>query len=220
VVKDVEISEFWDWFQSVCDGFGERFENSTLIDQLDLRVASLGGVSWEIGPAIDPSKENMLVITPCGNSDLLCMTKRIVSMAPDSNKWEFYYAKPPKNWQLLFFVADENGREIEVDASDWEYVLLRFPDGTIDIVIQAPSLSGLNDNLKGVAAEIALDGELGEEIRIKLLGEIEVVHAFETSMADKANPVRTLDNHLRSLAPEAPWHSKSVPGQTIPTILE
>src|SRR5262249_33183984 len=154
------------WFISVSRQFGPRFENRDLIEQLDKKVLELGDFSWEIGPGWRDTQANSLVFSPGGDKARLEETRRIVSLAPVCQGWEFYPAKPPKNWNCYFLVTDDTGRQMPVDASTWKYVLLRFPDQSFDITICAPDLKNLTGQLRETAAEIVLDGELGEERRI------------------------------------------------------
>lgn len=202
-LTDSDISRFWRWFTSVCSEFGDHFENAPLVQELDSRIAELGEFSWELGPAVGSEKENALVITPCGSEELLLETRRVVSIAPPCPHWEFHFAKPPKKWDLEFSLIAEDGCETEVNASSWRYMLYKFPDGSFDIVMCIPGSTGLSDNLKLTAAEIVLDGELGEEARITLIKGIELVNEFEHDVVDKSNPIKDLASHLRALSPGA-----------------
>jgi hypothetical protein len=192
-----DVSEFWRWFVSVSDQFGERFENTPLLEELDRRITSLGPFAWELGPA-PKSSDSTLVISPAGRVELLRETKKIIDLAPPCPGWSFFPAKPPKEWERRFFMTDSKGKRVAVDASQWQYVLYKYPDGCFEIVIVAPDLARLAEEDRITAAEILLDGELGEEVRLSLIAEIEVVaEAMDASV--KTTPIVHISDHLGRL---------------------
>jgi hypothetical protein len=203
------ISEFWRWFESVCGDFGKRFENVSLLEELDQRVAALGPFTWEVGPAPN-SSDSLLVISPGGRTELLSETRKIIGLAPACSGWRFFSAKPSKEWERRFFMNDSEGKRVAVDASQWRYVLYGYPDGVFDIVIDAPDLAPLAEQDRITAAEIVLDGELGEEARLSLIGEIEVVVA-PADASLKTTPIAHVRDHLRKLANT--FGSKTSPGE-------
>jgi len=87
---------------------------------------------------------------------------------------------------MRFTVEDRSGAVREVDASGWRYVLLRYPDGAHEVVIEAPSVAELDEELRYSAAIVALDGLLGEERRIEAVDEVSVVPKLESEYAAKA----------------------------------
>jgi hypothetical protein len=193
-----EVKGFWDWFSQNCQKFGSNFENTILLDELDERVNKLGDFSWEVGPG--RVKENLLVISPNGNLDLLQDTREIIANSIECSDWEYYYAKPPKQWDLIFDFEMSDGNQIEIDASQWTYVLLKYADGMFTIIIKGQHLKQLNDDNKLTAAEIVLDGVLGEEIRIQKICEIDVVEEFESSYQNRASNIKELPNHFKTVA--------------------
>src|ERR1700743_1410523 len=131
-----KIAEFWNWFSKNCDNFGTEFNNTELLSELDRWITRLGNFSWEVGPG--KIKEYALVISPGGDLKLLKKSKRIVGEAKGCDAWEFYYAKQPKKWKLVFDFETRDHVVIEIDGSQWEYVLLRYEDGMFEIIIKAP----------------------------------------------------------------------------------
>lgn len=194
-----DISEFWSWFRSVCGDFGARFENASLLKELDQRVTALGPFTWEVGPAPN-SSDSILVISPGGRAELLPETKKIVDLAPACPGWRFFAAKPSKDWERRFFMNDSQGKRVAVDASEWRYVLYGYPDGVFDIVIDAPDLARLTEQERITAAEIVLDGELGEEARLSFISEVEVVVDPVDDDSVKTTPIAHVRDHLRRLA--------------------
>jgi hypothetical protein len=193
------INEFWFWFSANCQNFGKNFDNVILLDELDNMVSQFGNFSWEVGPG--KSMDNALVISPNGNLGLLPYTKEIIAHAKECTGWEYYYAKPPKEWELIFDFATIDGELIQINASVWEYVLHKYKDGMFAIIIKSPLLSLLNNGDKLIASEIALDGILGEEMRMQTIDEIEVVEEFEKLEQNKASNIKDLANHFRKLLP-------------------
>ena len=138
------IINFWEWFARNCRNFGANLENEHLLSELDAQVKRLGSFSWEIGPG--KTKDHLLVISPSGDVDMLQETKIIIDNAIACDGWEYYYAKQPKQWDLRFYFVTGKGARLEVDAAQWEYVLLRFEDGMFTIIIKASDLQHLDDN--------------------------------------------------------------------------
>jgi hypothetical protein len=197
-ISKSEIKKFWNWFSLNCQDFGKDFSNAELISELDKKVVHLGGFSWEIGPGI--KKENALVISPNGDSDLLPVTKEIIANAMQCEDWEYYYAKPPKQWSFIFDFTSVDGQELQINASEWEYVLLKYEDGALSIIIKNTQLSRLDEIDQLTAAEIVLDGALGEETRIEKIVDIEIVNEFDKSYANKASNIKNLLNHIKDIS--------------------
>jgi hypothetical protein len=191
-----KIEKFWNWFSDNCNKFGSKFENTSLLEELDTRVTSLGDYSWEVGPG--KIKENALTISPNGILKLLPETQKIIEHAKTCKDWEYYYAKQPKDWDFVFEYETNDGTNIEINSSSWQYVLLKYEDGMFTIVIEA-KLPELNDDELLAVSEIALDSILGEELRIKTICEIDVVLEIEQKYEMKKGNIQNLFNHLNSL---------------------
>lgn len=187
---------FWDWFSKHYVDLGKNFNNEKVITELDDKLMDLGCFAWEIGPGT--ISENQLVISPAGDLNLLPITKEIVSYVKVIPGWEFHYAKPPKEWNFIFEFERDNGEVINIDASTWQYVLLRYEDGGFEVIIQIHDLDGLNEDGKLVASEILLDGILGEETRILYISYIDVVKSFNNLHMNKSNNIKYLGDHLKT----------------------
>lgn len=191
------VERFWRWFASVAEEFAANLANEQLLEGLDRRVAGLGPVTWEVGPG--ERKANALVVSPGGDKALLALTRGIVAAAPEIPNWEIHAAKPPKQWDFKFSVDRRNGDAATIDASGWEYVLLRFPDGSYQVELRAPDLMDLDEETRVVAAELAVEGTVGEATRLELIAGIDVLPAFEEDQAHKATNLKHLRDHLRVL---------------------
>lgn len=199
MVAQHQVVDFWEWFRSICGHFGDRFENRRLVDELDARVAKLGRFSWELGPGVRDGKNNALVLTPCGDPDLLLETRQVIDVAPECPGWEFYPAKPPKKWQREFTLQDDDGSTIHIDASGARFVLLKYPDGVLDVLLADVNLTALPEGLRQTAGEVLLDGELGEERRMAFVRGVDIVGRFEVDMERKSSPIATLALHVEPL---------------------
>jgi hypothetical protein len=67
-----------------------------------------------------------------------------------------------------------------------------------EIIIKAPDVEALNVDHRVTAAEIVLDGILGEEVRMNKIDTIEVVSEFEKVHQSKAGKIQYLAAHLIS----------------------
>lgn len=197
--NDTKIRELWNWFANVSDKLANDLEDQELLDQLDEKVSKLGEIAWELGPG--EKRECALTLTPDGDPDWLPMTQRAVAMAPELARWEFYPARQKKRWELQFSMEAGNGRILDVDARSWRYVLLRFPEGTFDIVLEQPNLADVDEDDRYAAAVIVLDGVLGEANRLLSIEGIEPTEVLPPEQSKKANSIKVLNDHLRSLHP-------------------
>ena len=188
------VRDFWKWFNDNQNNFGNKFENKELLEDLDEWIRKLGPFAWEVGPGI--SKANLLVVSPGNIFELLALTKEVVSYASQLRDWEIYYAKPPKNWDFEYYFQDTGSERLLINASNWRYILFQYEDGQFEILVEAGNISGLKDDEKLAAAEIVLEGILGEEIMIVSVCGVEVVATLEAKYASKAINGQKLKDHL------------------------
>ncbi len=189
------LEEFWTWFADHASEFGEAFENEVLLQELDERVTGLGDFAWEVGPG--NNAENAFTLSPAGNRDLLEVTRAIVDAAPEVSGWEFHSAKPAKPWNPRFELHDANGVPVEVDATDWRCVLLKYADGAHEVLIEAPNLRALTKDYQRWAAEIILDSLVGERSRLENIDEVTVVSEFSDRERIAAFPVADVRDRIR-----------------------
>ncbi len=198
-----EIALFWHWFSTVQSDFGDHFENASLLAELDENLSRLGDYGWEVGPGT--LAPNALVISPAGRRELLARTREIVQEAPHITGWEFHAAKPPKKWAGTFEMHDDDDRLVHVDASNWTFVMLRYPSGTTEVLVEAPQLDpSLSDAYRRWAAEIAIDALIGEERRLQLIDEVAVTEHMEPAHRPLARPILELIPATAEMAPPKP----------------
>lgn len=193
------VNEFWHWFSANCQDFGHSFDNVSLLNELDTWVQKLGDFTWEIGPG--KTMKNALTLSPGGNLELLPYTKEIISIAQGCEDWEYYYARQPKEWEMIFYLERKNGNTVEINAARWEYLSLRYDEGIYTILLKFVQSEQLSDDDKLLAAEIAIDGMLGEERRMLFIDEIEIVEEFEAPNKKNVSSFKDLAPHFNGLLP-------------------
>lgn len=191
-----ETLAFWDWFASIASALGKHLDNDRILEELDRRVLAFGRLTWEVGPG--ERRPNSLTISPGGNKMLLPLTESIVGCAPSIDEWEFHCAKPAKNWDLQFELLDSKNKKVNIDARDWRYILLRYPDKKFDVIIQASNLPP-GKSIQNQAGSIVVEGQLGERLSIQYIDKIELVEEFDSEDAGKSSQIQDLPDHFRSL---------------------
>ncbi|MET0465208.1 MAG: hypothetical protein ABW007_18750 [Chitinophagaceae bacterium] len=190
------IKSFWEWFANNAYRMNLESASDAFLAELDEQVVNLGDFAWEIGPGFH--KENQFVLSPHGDKEILKQTRDVIGKAPVMDKWEFYPARQPLQGNLVFVLNTDPG-EISFDATNWQYILYQFHDGTFDIILKAPNIAALSPADQSLAARLAIDGAIGEEKRIELFVDIEVVEAFEDGEKPLAPTLPLLPDHLKQL---------------------
>ena len=171
---DFQVSDFWDWFSKYAALLQPAKYDTAFLAHIDHTISSWG-FTWEVGPGL--LKENSFTISPGGKKELLGETDKIVAKAPQLDNWEFYSWKQPKeNWSM----AKLDGR-MEIDASRWTYVLLKYPDDKTEILIKADNLKAVETNRKELAVDLVLTHLIGEKRKIEEIDFIDIVDQFDSS---------------------------------------
>ncbi|MBS1755483.1 MAG: hypothetical protein JST34_15695 [Bacteroidetes bacterium] len=172
-MQEKDILNFWSWFTENSNNLQSDSYEKILLDKLDKTICNWGLV-WEVGPGL--LKENSLTISPNGDKELLGKTNNIIDKAPQLDNWEFFDSKQPKeNWRLATLV--DTG--LQIDASDWTYVLLKHEDEKIEILLKADSLSNLDIETKELAVDLILTNLLGEKLKIEKIDFVDIVENFD-----------------------------------------
>lgn len=191
------IKKFWHWFEKHQLELEPEKIDDKFIDRLDQEILLLGNFTWEIREG--NKKPNMLIISPGGDIDLLKDTKSIIELAPSNDKWEFYFYKPSKKWDYKFSFIEHSGVKRMVTAEDWEYVLLKFKDGTYDIIIKANNLNTIPEEERLIAIDIVLESILGEKLSLELIKNIELTNSFIDDYSSKKSSIKNLKDHIFKL---------------------
>jgi hypothetical protein len=168
---DNKIAAFWEWFFEHRSRLESKDIDRDLIAQLEERLFLIKRLDWEIGPGVN--LPHQFSLSPRGDVQTLQITKEIVAQAPLMADWEFFAAKPPKKWNLVFDLMIE-GASYEFDGKLWEFVAYKFKDGTYDLVFKPDSTKDLLQKYLYWAGTIIVDGEIGEEESLTKVGKIEI----------------------------------------------
>lgn len=195
--NEKRINEFWTWFIKYKTYLAPENISDNLISKLDDKILSLGDFSWEIHKG--DTEENMLIISPGGDVDLIPETNKVIRLAPKIENWEFRYYKPSKNWDFQLTLYEEDNVKKILDVKDWEYVLYKFRDGTFDIIFKTRNLNSVTKDEQLLIADIVLESIIGEENSLRLIKKIEFVDEFNDVDKQKSNSIKVLKQHFDEL---------------------
>ena len=188
IMQDKDILNFWRWFVDNKAKLESDSYDASILQQLDEKI-SKWDLNWEIGPG--QSKENSLTISPKGNPLLLPLTEQIICKAPALDEWQFCSTKQPKtNWHLL----ELNQDNIFANASQWKYIMLKYDDAKIEVLIKADNLLKYDKETKEFIVEIVLMNLLGERMFMERVDYFEVVDKFDNE--DAITEIKYLPTHL------------------------
>ncbi|CAM3163146.1 hypothetical protein DRF59_11295 [Chryseobacterium flavum] len=176
-MKEKEFNNFWNWIENNIEYLTPKKITAEYIDLLDAEIEKIGDFSWEIGFDNRVNK-NFLTISPEGDAELLKLSRTIINEAPAIEGWIFYSSKPPKQWKLIFNLLI-NDEKVQFNATEWKYILYKYPDNVYDVVIQVPKSYMPYDEYFHEIGDIAVTGELGEAFVIEYINEIDVVYEFD-----------------------------------------
>jgi hypothetical protein len=192
MIERKKIEEFWNWFAGIAKFLASDIENRSLIEDLDERMRALDPMlSWEIGPG--SYELCQFVVSPNLDRDRRRNTQEIIALAPVIHGWEFHSARRPKDWDYKLVMERSEGQEpLRLDTSEWGFVLLRYPDGSKEVLLQGNNLSTLADDERWQAAAIALESILGEDVLLDEINDFELVEQLEPRFQEKRQPIQRL----------------------------
>jgi hypothetical protein len=192
IKTDLYIHDFWSWFVKNSNKLESAIYDPLVLKKLDAMILSFG-LNWEIGPGVD--KKNSLTVSPNGIVELIPVANLFIAKSPDEADWEFYSAKQPKqNWFLL----ELPNEQISIDASSWEYVLLKYPDNKTEILIKGDTLKQFDKKTQELLVEIVLINLLGEKAYIEQVDYFDIVDKFEQK--NGINILEVLTMQLKKLS--------------------
>jgi len=185
------LNEFWCWFSDKAQDIASE-AHPELLDVLDTKLREVDPrLSWEIGPG--RHEPWFLAISPNLDKDLADEARKVVAEAPEIQGWELYAMRQPKQWDYKVEI-DEDGsaQSLSLDASKWQFVLLRYPDGLREVLLTSSNLPTMTENQRWQAAAIVLEGILGEQVMLEKIDEFELVPKLEPRFAEKQRPISAL----------------------------
>lgn len=183
VCKEEKADRFWLWFSENQDRLKGNKISDSLVSQLEEELFSYGRLDWEIGPDLDGKR--FFALSPSKDPDLTEKAKILLSRSPQIQGWVFYSHKPPKKWNLTISTIVD-GEEVEVDGKLWTFVAFRFPDGVFELDFCPPTDLKLPLHVLENLAITFLDGEIGEERRLKLVEKVSVVTMWSEDLQPKS----------------------------------
>jgi hypothetical protein len=177
-----QIHDFWEWFIMVSDRLMAAPENEALISQLDERVREIhSGLTWEICPG--GFRPRQFTISPNLDPTLRHAAREIIHAAPVLAHWEFYATRQPKEWDYKLHLNNHNGPRIELDVSDWVFLLVPCFNGKQAVLLSSKTVPPLNENQRRQAAADVLCNLLGEDLVMDEIEDFEF-GGFQSSIAE------------------------------------
>ena len=174
-----KINFFWEWFVEHEEKFRIIADPHAVREMIDNQVLQFGIFSWEIG--IGNTKPHTFTISPNGNPKMLRRSEAIIGEAPEMPLWEFYPARPAKDWNFIFEMFDSFMVKRAIDSSNWEYILRMTPQQKLRILIFADNIDFLDQEDKIVAADLVMNNIIGEMDKIYYVDSIDFVPYFDES---------------------------------------
>jgi hypothetical protein len=199
MISRAKIDEFWTWFASVALSLAANIENPSLLNELDCRIRALAPeVSWEIGPGVNEPWQ--FIISPNLDPRVRPKAQEFISLAPVLEGWEFYSARRPKDWNFKLEVKRLDGRApVCVDASEWEFVLLQYPDGERELVLIGEGAALLEVDERWQVAAITLESILGEDALFDKINVFDLVEDLEPGFSEKKRSIRDLREFIQTI---------------------
>jgi hypothetical protein len=200
------VGSFWRWFKEHASVLEEMIDTSAvrrLSQCMDEALFALTeALGWEFGPGTE--KDYQLSFTLKGDLQNLAFAEAVVCRAPTIDRWEFHAGRPPKKWDLRFYMYNKRKQQVLIDAAHWQYTLLGFSDNSLfDITILAPGLPSMDLAGKTQAATILLQGILGEVAFLRHIDRVEVVTQSTKMDEERLSSITNLAEHLNHLAGSA-----------------
>lgn len=201
-----KIEAFWKWFiqaeEHILTFFAEEIDEdrASLIESINNQVLEFGLFAWEISPGEE--KPFRFTLSPNGDPQRLALSKLIISKAPQLRKWEYLPAKPSKDWDFVLPIYDDWMIERSIEAFRWQYVLLEYPDDSVELLIKARNLLFMDEDSQAMAIDQVLTNIVGEECNINYFTEVHIVEEFPEEYQEISAPIRDLAEHFDEILAE------------------
>jgi hypothetical protein len=189
---DAKIARFWSWFAENRKLLQGSAVPQALLTQLTLQLESIDErLSWELGPG--KTAPAQLVISPNLQREVFQISTRIISLAPHFDGWDFFPARPQKQWSSQILLNSDEGTGMAINCDSWIFVLLEYPDDAKEILLSRESSDPiLSERQRWEASTIFLESELGEQNLLNLECDYELLDNFEPRFANVARSARIL----------------------------
>ncbi|MFK7775131.1 MAG: hypothetical protein AB8F94_23525 [Saprospiraceae bacterium] len=177
-----KINDFWNWFVEHEEKFRIIQDPHAVREMLDNQILQFGAFAWEIGEG--RGKPHTLTISPNGNSKLLRRSQAIIGEAPDLRYWEFFAAKPPRDWDFIMEMYDAFMVKQTVDTADWEYLFRMTPEFKLRILLYAENIDSFDEDDKKSASDFVINSIIGEADKIDYVNSIEFISFVDETQED------------------------------------
>jgi hypothetical protein len=186
-----QIEEFWKWFAGVSGALMAGIEKGAFMALLDDRLRELHpALRWEITPGLMTARQ--FTISPNMDRELRNIAQQIISSAPVLAHWEFYAARMPKEWNYKLQIENPGTHPLELDASDWIFVLLSDRDDKYQVLLNGSNLPHLAETQRWQAAADILCNVAGEEVIMDTVNDFELVYDLPPFVARRAQSILSL----------------------------
>jgi hypothetical protein len=186
-----KIEEFWSFFLGVSGRLMAGTDDGPLLKELGEHLRAIHpGLLLEMGPG--QTKRRQLTISPNLKPDLRETAKNIVSAAPALEDWEFHHARPPRKWDYQLTLESEGGEPIEIDASGWVFVALRYRPGTYQVLLHGGNLPPLTQDQRWQTAATVLVNLVGEEVVFDVINDFGLLNTLVQLATLRCRPIHLL----------------------------
>jgi hypothetical protein len=163
------------FFKWLVPNLDRLFEDKELQAEVSTQVQIIHpDLNWEVGPGIN--KECFFAFSPSLNKELLAYTKELCESAPQLEGWEFFAAKPKKEWKERCIQLTPNGETVEYFFDEWRYYLTSFNNGEFFDVNLIPDDKEYTDKESlEYAADLFVEFELGELMYMELIDRVNII---------------------------------------------
>jgi len=199
LVED-KIEAFWQWFVQNNERIKNCIEDASapdkeyIIESLNNHILNLGTLTWDVG--LDGNDEWFFMLSPNGVEELLPISERIIKEAPLFLDWKYYATKPALDWDRNFSLYDQEMDVVEIDASNWHYILYYNDNNKLEIILEASNLQHVDEDTIETAATVFLNNEIGEKTLIELVDGYSIVAQLELEDAKEKISVNELKEHV------------------------
>jgi septin family protein len=108
----------------------------------------------------------------------------IIGEAPNLKDWEFFAAKPARDWDYVLEMYDSFMVKQRINIADWEYLFRMTPNFKIRILIYAENIDFLDEDDKRSASDFVVNSIIGEADKIDYIDSIEFISFVNETQDD------------------------------------
>jgi len=201
-LEEEKIEAFWQWFVQNHERIKKCIEDDGapdreyIIENLNNHILNLGTLTWDVG--LDGNDDWFFMLSPNGVEELLPISERIIKEAPLFLDWKYYGSKPALDWDRNFNLYDQEMDVVEIDASNWSYILFYNTKDKLEIILEATNLNHIDEETLNTAATVFLNNEVGEKAIIELIERYSIVTELEAEDIKDKYPISELKAHIFS----------------------